>query len=42
MLTPHIGSSTYQTRERMANLVMENVDAFFAGKPLVTVVPEQR
>ena len=42
VLTPHIGSSTYQTRERMANLVMENVDAFFAGKPLVTVVPEQR
>jgi hydroxypyruvate reductase 2 len=42
VITPHIGSSTYETRERMADLVVKNVEAFFAGKPLVTVIPEQR
>jgi|SRR5690625_571299 len=38
VLTPHIGSATLQTRLRMVNLVMENLDSFFAGQPVITPV----
>jgi lactate dehydrogenase-like 2-hydroxyacid dehydrogenase len=34
VLTPHIGSATVETRKRMAELVLENLDAFFNGSPL--------
>lgn len=34
LLTPHIGSSTRQTRRAMADSLLANVDAFFAGKPI--------
>ena len=39
VLMPHMGSATRQTRAAMAQLVIDNVDAFFAGKPLLTPVP---
>jgi glyoxylate reductase len=38
VLTPHLGSATRQTRAAMANLVIDNVRAFAAGKPLLTPV----
>jgi hydroxypyruvate reductase len=34
VLAPHIASATVQTREAMAQRVVDNLDAFFAGKPL--------
>jgi hydroxypyruvate reductase len=37
-LTPHIGGNTAQAREAMATLLIANVNAFFAGEPLVTPV----
>ncbi|MBO6259143.1 MAG: 2-hydroxyacid dehydrogenase [Succinivibrio sp.] len=40
VLAPHIGSATVQTRNAMASLVLENIDAYIAGKPLPTPVPE--
>ncbi|MBU3076868.1 2-hydroxyacid dehydrogenase [Sphingomonas quercus] len=39
VLMPHMGSATRQTRAAMAQLVIDNVDAFFAGRPLLTPVP---
>ncbi len=38
VLQPHQGSATVQTRAAMADLVLANLDAHFAGKPLVTPV----
>ena len=38
VLTPHIGSATVETRNRMADLVLENLDAFIAGKPFPSAV----
>jgi lactate dehydrogenase-like 2-hydroxyacid dehydrogenase len=38
VLQPHVGSATEDTRVAMANLGVDNVDAFFAGKPLLTPV----
>ena len=40
VLTPHIGSATADTRQAMADLAMGNLAAHFAGKPLLTPVPE--
>jgi len=37
-LLPHIGSATYETRHAMGMKVVENVEAWFAGKPLPTAV----
>ena len=34
VLTPHIASATVETRTRMADLVLENLDAFIAGARL--------
>ena len=39
VLTPHIGSATTYTRMEMAKLVLANIDAFIAGKNLITKVP---
>jgi lactate dehydrogenase-like 2-hydroxyacid dehydrogenase len=38
VLLPHVGSATVQTREAMANLVLDNVAAFLASGELVTPV----
>lgn len=38
VLYPHHASGTEETRERMAQLAVDNIDAFFAGKPLLTPV----
>lgn len=38
VLFPHIGSSTVETRRAMGNLVLDNLAAFFANKPLLTEV----
>ncbi|MBC8158222.1 MAG: 2-hydroxyacid dehydrogenase [Rhodospirillales bacterium] len=40
VLTPHQGSGTHETRRRMAEVCHSNIEAFFAGKPVVTPVPE--
>lgn len=39
VVTPHMASATWETRREMSRLVMENVNAWFAGEPLVTPVP---
>ena len=39
VLQPHVGSATVQTRIAMAQLVVDNVDAYYANKPLPTPVP---
>jgi lactate dehydrogenase-like 2-hydroxyacid dehydrogenase len=36
VLQPHVGSATHPTRAAMGQLVLDNLDAFFAGKPLRT------
>lgn len=41
VLTPHIASSTHETRRAMADLVHDNLRAHFAGKPTLTPVPSQ-
>jgi lactate dehydrogenase-like 2-hydroxyacid dehydrogenase len=38
VLQPHIGSSTTETRSKMGRLMIENLLAHFAGKPLLTPV----
>lgn len=38
ILTPHIASATIETRQNMAQLVLDNLDAFVAGKPLPTAL----
>jgi lactate dehydrogenase-like 2-hydroxyacid dehydrogenase len=38
VLLPHIGSATVETRRAMGQLVIDNLAAFFAGKPLLTEV----
>ena len=38
VLLPHIGSATIETRQEMGNLVIRNLEAFFAGTPLLTEV----
>ncbi len=39
-LAPHVGSATHATRKAMADLALLNLANFYAGKPLVTPVPE--
>ena len=41
VLTPHIASSTHETRRAMADLVYDNLRAHFDGKPVLTPVPLQ-
>ena len=38
LLTPHIASATDETRRAMGQLMLDNLEAFFAGKPLLTPV----
>jgi lactate dehydrogenase-like 2-hydroxyacid dehydrogenase len=38
VLQPHVGSATHQTRKAMGQLVIDNLAAHFAGKPLVTPI----
>ena len=40
VLFPHVGSGTHETRHAMADLVVKNLRAHFAGQPLLTPVPE--
>jgi lactate dehydrogenase-like 2-hydroxyacid dehydrogenase len=40
VLTPHVGSGTIETRTDMGQLALDNLAAWFAGKPLLTEVPE--
>ena len=39
VLTPHVGSATWQTRQAMADLAFANLEAHFAGRPLLSPVP---
>lgn len=41
VLTPHIASSTQETRRAMGDLVYDNLRAHFDGKPVLTPVPPQ-
>jgi len=41
VLTPHIASSTQETRRAMGDLVYDNLKAHFSGKPVLTPVPAQ-
>lgn len=38
VLQPHVGSATEETRNAMAQLIVDNLAAHFAGKPLLTPV----
>jgi lactate dehydrogenase-like 2-hydroxyacid dehydrogenase len=38
VLTPHIASATNETRRAMGDLMIDNLDAVFAGKPMPTEV----
>lgn len=38
VLTPHVGSLTVETRHAMGQLVVDNLQAHFAGQPLPTAV----
>jgi lactate dehydrogenase-like 2-hydroxyacid dehydrogenase len=38
LLTPHIGSATTETRQLMANLAIDNLEAFYNQQPLLTEV----
>ena len=38
LLTPHIASATDETRRAMGLLMLDNLNAFFAGEPLPTAV----
>jgi hydroxypyruvate reductase len=40
VLTPHVGSATWQTRHAMGDLAFANLAAHFAGQPLLSPVPE--
>jgi len=38
VLLPHVGSATVETRRAMGQLVLDNLEAHFAGRPLLTPV----
>jgi lactate dehydrogenase-like 2-hydroxyacid dehydrogenase len=38
VIIPHVGSATHETRQAMADLVLENIAAHFADLPLLTPV----
>src|SRR5499427_1423829 len=40
VLLPHVGSATGETRKAMGDLCKANLDAWFAQKPLLTLIPE--
>jgi hydroxypyruvate reductase len=39
VLTPHMASGTWQTRKAMADVAFANLEAHFAGKPVITPIP---
>lgn len=39
VLQPHTGSGTHATRHAMGQMVVDNLAAFFAGKPLLSPIP---
>lgn len=39
VLQPHLGSATDRTRRKMGDLTLDNVAAYFGGRPLITPVP---
>ena len=38
VLLPHLGSASWQTRQKMGELVIQNLQAFFSGDPVPNVV----
>ena len=38
-LLPHLGSATQEARNAMGNLALDNLDAFFAGRPAPAPIP---
>ena len=40
VLLPHVGSATRETRQAMGDLCKANLDAWFAGRPLPTLISE--
>jgi lactate dehydrogenase-like 2-hydroxyacid dehydrogenase len=40
VLLPHVGSATRETRQAMGDLCKANLDAWAAGKPVLTLIPE--
>ena len=42
VMTPHFGGGTEHAQRRMTNLVRRNLDAHFAGQPVVSPLPELR
>ena len=42
VLQPHVGGGTIYTRAKMGQIVVDNLAAFFAGRPLPNEVPETR
>jgi lactate dehydrogenase-like 2-hydroxyacid dehydrogenase len=42
VMTPHFGGGTAHAQARMTNLVRQNLENHFAGKPVVSPVPELR
>ena len=40
VLFPHLGSASVHTRDKMDQLVVDNIAAWAAGKPPLTPVPE--
>ncbi len=40
VLLPHVGSATNETRKAMGDLCKANLDAWFAGRPLLTLISE--
>ena len=41
VMTPHFGGGTLDARDTMFAMVLANLAAFFAGKPLINPVPER-
>lgn len=41
VLTPHLGSAVLEARDAMANVVVDNIEALLAGKPLPNCVNPQ-
>jgi len=40
VVLPHVGSATRETRQAMGDLCKANLDAHFAGKDVLTLIPE--
>ena len=42
VLLPHVGSATRETRQAMGDLCKANLDAWFAERKVLTLIPELR